>query len=135
MLLYWAVASAACLHLIVLPVSAMYAGYGTPQVDAWNWSFAPLDLLFSIAGLLSIRFAARGDAIWRPMALISLLLTMCAGGMAVAYWALLGEFNPSWWLPNLLLLLLPLIWLPKLVAGVAEKTLIGVGIGTSEGRP
>ena len=98
-----------------MPVAAMYAGYGTPMIDAWNWSFAPLDIAFAITGLVSVRLAGAGDARWRSWAIISLVLTMCAGGMAVGFWALLGSFDLSWWVPNLILLLAPLIWLPALL--------------------
>jgi hypothetical protein len=41
---------------------------------------------------------------------------MCAGGMAISYWALVGDLDWSWWIPNLVLLLGPLIWLPGLLA-------------------
>ena len=119
MLLYWLVAASACVGLIRLPGTMMYAGYGTPVVDAWNWSFAPLDLAFCLAGLTSLRLARSGQALWRPLALVSLLLTMCAGGMAISYWAMLSSFSIAWWLPNLLLLVLPLIWLPGLVRDLA----------------
>ena len=88
----------------------MYAGYGQRLVDAWNWSFAPLDIAFAIVGLLAVRLAARGDERWRQYALVSLVLTMCAGGMAISYWSILGDFQAAWWIPNLMLLILPLVW-------------------------
>ena len=121
MLLYWTAAAIACAGLVTLPSTAMYQGYGTPRVDAWNWSFAPLDLAFAVAGLLSVRMARRGDAGWRVAAAASLLLTMCAGGMAIGYWALLRELDPIWWAANLLLLLLPLCWLPTLLQEIANS--------------
>ena len=115
MLAYWAVSGGAIAGLIHLPIAAMYAGYGTPMIDAWNWSFAPLDIAFAICGLVSVRLAGAGEARWRGWAIMSLVLTMCAGGMAVGFWALLGSFDLSWWIPNLILLLAPLIWLPALL--------------------
>ena len=57
---------------------------------------------------------------WRPLALISLILTMVAGGMAVGYWTLLGEFDPAWYLPNLALLLWPLAFLPGLMRDLSR---------------
>lgn len=116
MLVYWLVMAMACLKWISLPHSAMYAGYGTPAIDAWNWSFAPLDVAFALIGLAAVRAAAAGRPDWRVLAVISLVLTMCAGGMAVSYWALAGDFTWAWWLPNCLLLGLPLLWLPGLMA-------------------
>lgn len=118
MILYWSVSFLALIGLFQLPASAMYDGYGTPVIDAWNWSFAPLDILFSLIGLLSISLAKRGDARWRTTAIISLTLTFCAGLMAVAFWAIRGEFNPSWWIPNLILMVIPMIWIPKLIGDV-----------------
>ena len=97
MIAYWAFSVAACAGLVRPAPDLMYEGYGTASVDAWNWSFAPLDLAFAVTGLLAVRTAARGDDRWRTLAIISLVLTMCAGGMAVSYWALLGSFQPSWW--------------------------------------
>lgn len=118
MIVYWLASGLALIGLIKLPVSAMYDGYGTPFVDAWNWSFAPLDLIFSICGLLSIKLARSGDPRWLGFAILSLALTFCAGLMAIGFWAIRGEYNPSWWIPNLLLMLLPLIWLPRLIKAV-----------------
>ena len=119
-LAYWAAAGAAAAGLIQLPAALMYAGYDQPRVVAWNWSFLPIDVAFSVTGLLAVRAARRGDPLWRPLALISLILTQVAGLMAVGYWALLGEFDPSWFLPNLVLVLWPLAFLPKLVCNLGE---------------
>ena len=121
MIVYWSVMGIACLGLITLPTAAMYDGYGTAQTDAWNWSFAPLDIAFSLAGLAAVRLADKKQQSWQNYAMISLVVTMSAGGMAIAYWALSGDFNAAWWIPNLFLLLAPLIWIPKLLGG----TLIG----------
>jgi len=105
------------LGVISVPVESMYADYQDPRVIAWNWSFFPLDMIFSLVGLASIRANRMGNEIWRPLAIISLTLTMTAGGMAVSYWTILGEFDLSWFLPNLLLVVWPLFYIPKLVRG------------------
>lgn len=115
MLVYWAVAALGAAQLIHLPASFMYGGYGTPIVDAWNWSFAPLDIIFSILGLVALRLEAAGKPMWRPFAMLSLALTFCAGLMAVSFWSLTGYYNLSWWLPNLLLMLIPIWWIPQLL--------------------
>lgn len=114
-LLYWAVAALMAAGLVAIPPEAMYADYGNPRVSAWNWSFFPLDVIFSVVGLAAVRASRREDLRWRPLALISLVLTMTAGGMAVAYWLILGEFNAPWFFANLVLLLWPLLFLPGLV--------------------
>jgi hypothetical protein len=119
-LAYWLVAGLAELGLVSLPASLMYAGYGDARVCAWNWSFFPLDVAFSVSGLLAVRWARRDDARWRPAALLSLTLTMVAGLMAVSYWALMGEFVASWFLPNLLLVVWPIPYLAALLRDVAR---------------
>lgn len=119
-LTYWAVAALSVAGLLHIPPQYMYVGYGEARVTAWNWSFLPLDLAFSVVGLLAVRAARRGDPLWRPLALISLILTQVAGLMAVGYWALMGEFDPSWFLPNLALVVWPAFFLPGLVCDLAN---------------
>lgn len=114
MMIYWAIAALACANVVHLPGDVMYAGYGEPVIDAWNWSFAPLDLCFSALGLASLRLARRGDPRWLPLALVSLALTFCAGLMAVSFWALRSDFTLSWWLPNLALIAVAAWWTPVL---------------------
>lgn len=116
---YWAVALLALFGVITLPPDMMYGDYLNARVVAWNWSFFPLDLIFSIFGFLALSAARRGDPIWRPYALVSLVLTMTAGGMAVAYWIILLEFDPAWFVPNLILLVWPLFFMRRLIAEMA----------------
>ena len=119
MLLYWAIAALACAGFIHLPADLMYAGYGEPVIDAWNWSFAPLDLSFSALGLASLRLARLGDRRWIPLALLSLALTFCAGLMAISFWALRSDFTLSWWVPNVALIVVAVAWTPSLLRRVA----------------
>lgn len=124
-LLYWSAAGLALAGIVHIPPEWMYADYEQPQVIAWNWSFLPVDLAFSTLGLGAVRAARRGDPRWRPLALLSLAFTMVAGGMAVSYWLLLGEFDPTWFLPNLALVVWPLWFLPGLIAETAAAASIG----------
>jgi hypothetical protein len=119
-LAYWLASGMDKVGLIAIPADWLYAGAGEPRVDAWNWSFFPLDLAFSVTGLAAVAASRKGSASWRPLALISLILTMVAGGMAVGYWTLLGEFDPAWYLPNLALLLWPLAFLPGLMRDLSR---------------
>lgn len=120
-LLYWAVSALALVGLITLSPEWMYGGYGDPQVFAWNWSFVSIDLPFSVLGLAAVAADRRGSLAWRPLAFLSLAFTFAAGIMAVSYWAILMEWNPTWFLPNLLLVIWPLFYLPGLVRGTSES--------------
>lgn len=119
-LVYWTAAGLAQAALINIPSAWMYAGYDEPRVVAWNWSFLPIDVAFSVTGLLAVAAARRGDMMWRPLALVSLILTVVAGLMAVSYWTLFGEFDPSWFLPNLALVVWPMFFLPVLVTDLGR---------------
>ena len=114
-ILYWMVAVLLELNIVQVPREVMYADFDQPRVIAWNWSFLPIDLVFSVVGLASVNASRRGNAIWRPLAIISLTLTIAAGGMAISYWTILGEFDPAWFFPNLALVIWPLLFLPRLV--------------------
>ena len=116
-IVYWLVVVLSELGLLSIPPEMMYADFDDPRVVAWNWSFFPLDIVFSIVGLAAIQANQSGNGIWRPLAIISLILTMTAGGMAVSYWAILKEFDPSWFIPNVVLVVWPIFFLPGLVRG------------------
>lgn len=117
---YWFIAWLALFGVLNLPPDMMYADYDNPRVVAWNWTFFPLDLAFSVFGYLALSANRRGDPVWRAYALVSLVLTMTAGGMAVAYWTFLGEFNPSWFIPNFALLVWPLFFVGNLIRGIGR---------------
>ncbi len=116
-LLYWTVSALALVGVLQIPAEWMYANYERPDVVAWNWSFLPMDLAFSFCGLKAVAASRRGDPSWIPLAIVSLTLTMAAGGMAVSYWAILGEFDPSWFLSNLALVIWPLFFFRPLLSG------------------
>ena len=115
-LAYWTVSALHLAGMFPIPADWLYADADDARVVAWNWSFFPLDLTFSLTGLAAIRYARSSNPLWKPLALVSLVLTMVAGGMAVGYWALLGEFDPFWFLPNLALLIWPLFFLGRIIA-------------------
>ena len=104
-LLYGSAAGLAQAGSLHIPPEWMYADYEQPQVIAWNWSVLPVDLAFSVLGLGAVRAARRSDPVWRPLALLSLALTMVAGGT----------------LPNLVLVVWPLWSLPRLIAEVQDE--------------
>jgi hypothetical protein len=122
-LAYWALSALAASGVVHIPASLIYADYDNPRVVAWNWSFLPLDLAFSLSGLGAVAAARRGLPVWRPLALISLIVTIAAGLMAVSYWTLLREFEPSWFLANAALIAWPLAFLPGLICDLSEADL------------
>jgi hypothetical protein len=89
----------------VLPPEVMFEGYEKPEVQAWNWSFFPLDILAAVTGIIGQTTKRFNSTV---LLTVSLVLTSVAGGMALAYWVVLGYFDLFWWLPNLVLLVFPL---------------------------
>ncbi|MEO9132789.1 MAG: DUF5360 family protein [Sphingomonas sp.] len=124
-LAYWSLSLLHVAHIITLPSEIMYSDFRQPRVVAWNWSFLPLDLIFSGCGLTAVAASRCGNIIWRPLALMSLAFTIAAGWMAISYWILLGEFNPGWFIPNLILALWPLFFLPRLIKAGFSATISG----------
>ncbi|WP_395630530.1 DUF5360 family protein [Aquidulcibacter sp.] len=121
-MVYWSIALLECLGLISIPSDWLYAHAHDPRVVAWNWSFFPLDIAFSITGLWAVHAASQGNPIWRPLALISLVLTIVAGSMACGYWLLLGEVDAVWFGMNAVLVIWPLVFLPALVREMAVNS-------------
>lgn len=119
-LIYWVVAGLHEARLLILPDDWLYPNANDPRVKAWNWSFFPLDLAFSATGLAAVAAMQRGRP-WRHLAIVSLVLTMVAGGMAVSYWTLTGEIEWSWYGANLALLIWPLFFLPGLMRDQARS--------------
>lgn len=108
-LAYWAITL-----LGLLPASWLYAHHDDPVMVAWNWSFLPLDLFVSATGLAALVLARRHDPRWFLPALVSLAFTSASGMNAIAFWALRGDLDLSWWAPNLVLLLAPWLFIARL---------------------
>ncbi|MFN8357866.1 MAG: DUF5360 family protein [Spirosomataceae bacterium] len=109
-ILYWLIT---LLHLI--PDEYLFQDYKNPLLVAWNWSFLPLDLAISATGLMSLYWWKKQNNGWKHLALISLVLTFCSGLQAIAFWVIRGDFDPTWWIPNLYLLLYPLGFIYRLI--------------------
>ena len=120
MLTYWLVTGLMALGIADIPGEWLFKDYYDQRVIAWNWSFFPLDILLSLTGLWALRLERRGVETWRIWSAVSMTLTVCAGLMAISYWAVMRDFDPSWWAPNLFLMLWPLPFLYAL--GRREKT-------------
>lgn len=120
-LAYWALTALFALRFIDLPPDLLYSNYHDPRVVGWNWSFFPLDVAFSVTGLVAVRMASRGDSGWRPWALVSLTLSSTAGLMAISYWLILWEIEPTWFGINLALFLWPLIYIKELMRELSKR--------------
>ena len=105
MLLYWILAGALALDLISIDPSLMYSDYENPLVVAWNWSFFPIDAAFAIIGLAA-RFGVQAGHLRFKLEVIAGVLMFCAGLMAVSYWTITGDFDPTWWGMNIWLIIL-----------------------------
>ena len=112
---YWSVTA---LHM--LPQSILFKDYDNPILAAWNWSFFPLDIAASVLGLWSLWQWKRAKITWRLFALLSLALTSCAGLMAISFWALRGDYDVLWWLPNLFLFIWPIPFIAKFISNRAH---------------
>ncbi len=99
----------------VIPNEYLFKDYQNPIMVAWNWSFLPLDLFISGTGLTSLWLWKKNNGKWKSLALISLVLTFCSGLQAVAFWFLRSDFDLSWWVPNLFLLIYPVFFIPGFV--------------------
>jgi hypothetical protein len=108
-ILYWTITA---FHLI--PPEYLYNDYNNPILVDWNWSFFPLDILVSITGFYAIYLHKKQSDEWRKYAFLSLVFTSISGLQAIAYWTVAAEFDLTWWIPNLFLLLYPLFFLRKI---------------------
>jgi Family of unknown function (DUF5360) len=120
-IVYWLITA---LHLI--PPEFLFQDYTNPILRAWNWSFLPLDLLISASGLGSLWAYNRRLEVWRSLALTSLILTMSSGLNAIAFWVIRGDFDPTWWIPNLYLLIYPFFFMPQFLQPMLEVSRLEV---------
>lgn len=100
----------------LLPPQWLFQDYANPILVAWNWSFAPLDLIASFCGLYALHLIRRRNWLWSHFATISLALTFCAGLMALSFWWIRRDFDLGWWLPNAYLTLWPPLFLKRIAA-------------------
>ena len=97
LVLYWA-----CAALHLFPPAYLFKDYDDSVIQAWNWSFLPLAMLIVASGWGAVMCEVRGNAgAAARLTLVSLSLTFCAGLQSLAFWTLRGDFEMSWWAPNL----------------------------------
>ncbi len=108
-ILYWTITA---FHLF--PPEFLFNNYNDSKLVAWNWSFMPMDIIASILGLCALFFSKQKE-LSKQLTIMSMCITFCAGLMAISFWVIVSDFELMWWLPNLYLMLWPLILLPKLI--------------------
>ena len=104
MLLNWT-----AVFLDLIPEEQRFRDYSNPIMQAWNWSFFPLDLSAALLGFLGVYLVRKGRAAGELVVTVGLTLTFCAGFMALSFWSYYGDFNLWWWLPNAALVLAPVV--------------------------
>jgi len=107
MILYWIIAAAVALGWISIDPSLMYSDHENPLVIAWNWSFFPIDIAFSVLGLAAT-FIVMSAARKAKLETVAATLMLCAGVMALSFWTITGDYNPSWWGVNIWLVVIAL---------------------------
>jgi len=105
MLAYWLIAFLLLFGLVDIPAEYMYLDYQKPTIIAWNWSFFPIDLIFSMVGLYA-RFGQLTLHKKQLLETVSLSLMFCAGVMALSFWAIQNTYDVFWWGTNIWLILL-----------------------------
>jgi hypothetical protein len=111
-IVYWV-----CAGLGLFPQEWLFKDYDNPILQAWNFSFLPLDLLISATGFCALFCQVKGNDVWQPLSLISLVLTFCSGLQAIAFWALRADYDVTWWAPNVFLMVYPLYFLIPMLRG------------------
>jgi len=114
-IVYWIVT-----YFHIIPTSWAFKDYDNPIIVAWNWSFFPLDIMISLSGLYSLYLYHKQHSTWRGFALISLVLTFCSGLQAIAFWSFIKDFDITWWLFNLYLMIYPLFFIRLFISGAKQ---------------
>ena len=109
-IIYWSIVS-----LNILPNEYMFKDYDNSIIHDWNYSFLPLDIMISATGLSAMWFQRKDDQSWYALLLISMTLTFCSGLQAISFWSLRNDFDFVWWVPNLILMIGPLYFVPMLL--------------------
>ena len=110
LLLYW---TAVFLNLI--PEHLRFKDYSNQVIQAWNWSFFPLDVAAALTVFLGAYLTRVGSRIGDLVLTVGLMLTFCAGFMAISFWSFYRDFDPLWWGPKALLMVIPALALGSMV--------------------
>ena len=95
LLLYWSMVIAD-----MFPEELRFRDYSNEVVQAWNWSFFPLDITAALFVFLGAYLTKRKVGAGDLVLMFGLTLTFCAGFMAISFWAYYGDFEVFWWGAN-----------------------------------
>ncbi|CAM3237532.1 DUF5360 family protein [Tsukamurella hominis] len=112
---YWAAIIAGA-----IPEQWRFRDYTNPVVQAWNWSFLPLDALAVGFGTAGLRLVRTRPETGRIVLTIGCALTFCAGLMAISFWAFAGDVDLAWWGPNIGLMVVAVIVVADLARTPSE---------------
>ena len=93
----------------LFPKDLRFRDYSNEIVQAWNWSFFPLDIAAALGVFLGVFLMNRKIAAGELVLMFGLTLTFCAGFMAISFWAYYGDFEIFWWGANSILMIVPLL--------------------------
>jgi hypothetical protein len=93
----------------LFPKDLRFRDYSNEIVQAWNWSFFPLDVAAALVVFLGVFLMNRKIAAGELVLMFGLTLTFCAGFMAISFWAYYGDFEIFWWGANSILMIVPLL--------------------------
>ena len=91
LLLYWA-----AVFLNLIPEHLRFKDYSNQVIQAWNWSFFPLDVAAALIVFLGAHLTRVGSRIGDLVLTVGLILTFCAGFMAISFWSFYRDFDPLW---------------------------------------
>jgi len=104
LLFYWA-----AVFLNLIPEHLRFKDYSNQVIQAWNWSFFPLDVAAALTVFLGAHLTRVASRIGDLVLTVGLMLTFCAGFMAISFWSFYRDFDPLWWGPNALLMIVPVL--------------------------
>lgn len=122
LMLYWVAVA-----VDAIPKESAFRDYSDPMMQAWNWSFFPLDLAAAVFGFAGVYLVSRRHRLGWVVLTIGLTLTFCAGFMAISFWAYYGDFNAIWWISNAALMVVPAIVFTILVVDRTAGAEVGSG--------
>ena len=99
----------------LFPKDLRFRDYSNEIVQAWNWSFVPLDVAAALVVFLGVFLMNRKIAAGELVLMFGLTLTFCAGFMAISFWAYYGDFEIFWWGANSILMIVPLLVFANMV--------------------